>query len=259
MNWLFEPTAFRENQHLEDVIRHQGHNCYIVKYSPFSKTQDLPDLDSPTLFYGSLNLGLHVKKKSYVPGIWCDLEKFKCSTYYPYFDLLNKPYSIFPAGDYYNLRTSLFNWFGINSDIFLRPNSGFKIFTGGLINELESMEHFLGGQKIFENDLLLASRPAKIKREWRLVVCDKRVIASSKYIENGLLDTEEGCPEEVIQFANQQIQNWQPELCFVIDICESDRLSVLELNSFSCSGFYACNLKEIVYWASLAAQKELDV
>lgn len=163
---------------------------------------------------------------------------------------------MFPFGDYQNLKPFLFKSFGRNSDIFIRPDSGYKIFTGGLIAEQESMSHFLANSVVFNNEIIIASEPANISREWRLVVCDKKIVASSQYQKNGLFDTEEGCPKDVYDFATQAIQDWQPELCFVIDIAESNDLFVLELNSFSCSGLYECNLDEVVYHASLAAEKE---
>lgn len=42
-----------------------------------------------------------------------------------------------------------------------------------------------------------------------------------------------------------------------MDVCESDnRLHILELTSFSCSGFYECDVEAIVRKASEAAVNE---
>ena len=42
-----------------------------------------------------------------------------------------------------------------------------------------------------------------------------------------------------------------------MDVCESDeKLYVLELNSFSCSGLYACDLSEVIRTASEIAERE---
>lgn len=260
INWIVESTPFKENiEGLRQAVKKQGHTLHEVKYVPFFKNQNLPDIPEGELsvFYGSLNLARTARKK-YIGGVWCDLAKLRCSSYYPYFGkyLLNSPYCMFPFGDYKNLKPYLFKTFGRELNIFLRPDSGYKIFTGGLIAEQESISHFLANQVVFDNEIVIASEPANISREWRLVVCDKKIVASSQYQKNGLLDTQEGCPMHVYNFAEEAIKLWQPEICFVIDIAESNDLFVLELNSFSCSGFYDCNLDDIVFYASLAAEKE---
>ena len=259
--WIVESTPFKENvAKLRNAILKQNHILHELKYVPFGTSQNLPNIpnDELSIFYGSLNLG-RVARQKYSSGVWCDLAKLRCSSYYPHFGkyLLNSPYCMFPFGDYQNLKPHLFKTFGRELNIFLRPDSGYKIFTGGLIAEQESMAHFLANSVVFDNEIVIASEPANISREWRLVVCDKKIVASSQYQKNGLLDTQEGCPKDVYDFATQAIQDWQPELCFVIDVAQSgDSLFVLELNSFSCSGLYECNLDEVVHHASLAAKKE---
>jgi hypothetical protein len=41
--------------------------------------------------------------------------------------------------------------------------------------------------------------------------------------------------------------SWRPDPVFLMDICAAEgRLYVLELNSFSCSGLYACDPEAVV-------------
>jgi hypothetical protein len=51
--------------------------------------------------------------------------------------------------------------------------------------------------------------------------------------------------------------SWRPDPIFMIDVCESDeRLWLVELNGFSCSWLYQCDLAEVVQRASeLAVQQ----
>lgn len=50
---------------------------------------------------------------------------------------------------------------------------------------------------------------------------------------------------------------WQPDICYTVDIAEHDgRVSLLEINSFSCAAFYDCNIEAIVREASVVATKE---
>lgn len=249
INWVIQEKPFKEDlASLKSEIVKRGHSLYLVEYSSHEK-QDVPVLGEATVFYGSLEMAQKLLRQVNWIGLFCDLPKLKCSTYYPELGefLLNSPYMFFPLGDFNNLRSFIFRNLGNNSDVFLRPDSGFKLFTGGLINQFESLNHFLCGSHFFKNDLALAAKPAKIWREWRLVVCNEKVVAASQYQKYGLLETEIGCPPKVIEFGNRIAQKWQPAPAFTIDIAETkDGFFLLELNSFSCSGLYECEASEIV-------------
>lgn len=251
VNWVVQEEPFEENfsKLKEEVIR-QGYDFYQVHYNTKYEIQDVPDLPETTIFYGSLEFAQKLRKQTNWIGVFCDLPKFKCSTYYPELSefLLNVPYSMFPLGDYYKLRPFLFKYLGFNSDLFLRPDSGFKLFTGNVIGEQESLNHFLGGKSFQKTDLALAAKPAKIWREWRLVVCDKRVIAASQYQKQGLFETNPEVPVDVYRFGDMVAKRWQPEQVYVMDVAEQEWgfLRLLELNSFSCSGLYECDMENVV-------------
>ena len=62
-----------------------------------------------------------------------------------------------------------------------------------------------------------------------------------------------GCPNEVVAFADQMLSEvqWRPDPIFVMDVCEAENgLRLLELNGFSCSSAYLCNLETLVATAS---------
>jgi hypothetical protein len=45
--------------------------------------------------------------------------------------------------------------------------------------------------------------------------------------------------------------SWRPDPLFVMDICEGQSgLRIVELNGFTCSGFYACDIDKFVAAAS---------
>ncbi len=105
----------------------------------------------------------------------------------------------------------------------------------------------------------MISTPKIIGREWRLVIAIDEVVASSQYRDNGTIAILPSCPDEVHQFATDILANvrWRPDKLFMMDVCESDgKLCLLELNSFSCSGLYACDLAAVIHAASLAAESE---
>ena len=266
VTWILQTDIFEENlQKLQDEIVIQGHSYELIKYVPFTDKLYYPlqklKYENPVIFYGSLNLARQIRSMNLIPGVWCNLEKMKCTSYYPYYGkfLINNDYTIIPFGELDRLRPKLFERFGVNHDIFIRPNSPSKIFSGGLLNEAESLSHFLANSVVFPEELVLVSRPQQIFAEWRLVVCGSEIIAGSQYHKNGLLETNKEFSAEVTKFAYEVIKDWQPERCFVVDIGETeDGYGLVEINSFSCSGFYESDISDIVKYASTEAELEYN-
>ena len=60
--------------------------------------------------------------------------------------------------------------------------------------------------------------------------------------------------------AREIFEAYEPDTAWVIDIAMTKDMKchLIELNSFSCSGLYACDLEPIVRCVSDAAQKEFD-
>jgi hypothetical protein len=70
-----------------------------------------------------------------------------------------------------------------------------------------------------------------------------------------------GCPEEVRQFADGMLAEvpWRPDPIFMLDIAEAEgRLWLVEVNGFSCSWLYACDLEPVVAEASKQASEQCD-
>ena len=107
--------------------------------------------------------------------------------------------------------------------------------------------------------LLVISTPKELGREWRLVIANSEIVASTQYRNQGAISVTRGCRDDVIEFATDVLDQvkWRPDNVFMMDVCESNgRLHVLELNSFSCSGLYDCDLVAVVRAASDAAEME---
>ena len=66
------------------------------------------------------------------------------------------------------------------------------------------------------------------------------------------------CPGEVRGFAEAMLGEvrWRPDPIFMLDVCESEgRLWLVELNSFSGSWLYQCDLEVVVAEASRLAAR----
>jgi len=86
-----------------------------------------------------------------------------------------------------------------------------------------------------------------------LVVVGDRVIAGSQYAGGGKRAIAAGCPAEVQAFTAAMLAEvrWRPDPVFMLDVCESaGQLWLVELNSFSGSWLYGCELPAVVAAAS---------
>lgn len=266
--WLLEKDTFAENlEGLYNAIKSQGMEYKVVDYFPFEgmKFADAFGVDAQDciITYGSLGMSKQVLKKTrWVPGAWCDLKKFECTYYYPRLGkfLLNDSYMMLPYGELVRQYGLLADTFGRNDSLFIRPNDGDKSFSGKVISLLQYEKDVqdLGFYGVDAESLVIVSRPINLLEEWRLVIVEDEIVAASQYKDNGLVKLKEGCPVEVSQFAWEVVKTWQPERCWVLDVCRTKArdLRVVEINSFSSSGLYVCNKDDVVRAVSAAAVNE---
>ncbi len=275
VQWVVEDQVFDEDlDPLIEEIKRQGMAVDVIKYIPFQqgKYDQFPD-DQCILCYGSLNLIRQLQKdKPWVPGSWCTLKNFECTTYYAHLGkyLFNDDYVMMPLAELKRRKDEVYNlfcegptWRDINdhSVIFVRPSSGFKSFTGKLLE----YRHFDKDFEWFDESsspesMVVISSAKAIHKEWRVVIADRKVIASSLYKRDGKNDFEGNAPAEVLLFAAQiALLEWQPDPMYVIDIIDNyGELYLMEINSFSCSGLYHCDVRPVVEHASRLALAEWE-
>jgi hypothetical protein len=153
-------------------------------------------------------------------------------------------------------------YYGLFGDpLFVRPNTGYKLFTGTLIRKenLSAEELGFGFYHNGTEDLVVVSSSKQIEVEWRFIVANKKIIAGSQYKLNRELEVAPGYSPEAFEFASKMISEvqWEPDPLFVLDICQSDgKMSLLEMNAFSASGHYDCQEEPIVSAAKEQAIKE---
>src|SRR5690606_3444445 len=119
-----------------------------------------------------------------LPGVYCNLQQLQCTSYYPKFGelLLNSQYIMLPFGELNRQKEFLFQCLG-EEKIFIRPNSGFKIFTGKVVTR-DSWDEDLrlfGFYSVEADKLVIASKSQDIFGEWRFVVVDNQIVSGSKY------------------------------------------------------------------------------
>lgn len=260
--WLIEADVYGpEVDPLVAEVRRQGMGCGFVRHRELIKGP-LPSIDEKPLspgdcvvVYGTYPTVRHAQLHSgWIPVGWLDPVAFDCATYYPHFEsfLLNRRYSVLTGVDAIRRADQVFAEFGPEGEVFARPTGVHKLFTGRCISR-DQWETALAPTRYDPETKILVAPPREVGREWRLVVAGDEVIAGSQYAVGGVRDVAAGCPPEMSAFARSVLAavNWRPDELFMLDIGEADGgFHVVELNSFSCSWLYACDLPSVVRTAS---------
>ncbi|VTS02328.1 Uncharacterized protein OS=Microcoleus vaginatus FGP-2 GN=MicvaDRAFT_0851 PE=4 SV=1: DUF4343 [Gemmata massiliana] len=257
--WFIESGVYgSEIEPLAAEVRRQGMECRFVTYREIVKGPPPLPPGSCAITYGTYPTVRHAMLRlGWTPGGWCSPENLDCAAYYPHFAdfLLNQRHEIITGADAIREKERLFRTFGRTGHMFARPTSVHKLFVGRLIAEAD-FEAALAPTRYDPETKIVIAEPRELGSEWRLVTVRNKVVAASQYAEGGVKSVAPGCPNEVVAFANTMLRTtkWRPDDAFMIDVCESiDGLQLVELNSFSCSWIYACDLVSIVRAASQCA------
>lgn len=154
-------------------------------------------------------------------------------------------------------RDWLFSTFGRNEEVFARPTSCHKLLVGRRVGR-EAFADALAPTRYDPASLVVIAPPKPITREWRVVVAADQVVAGSQYAMQGERAIAPEFPVEVKEFAEAMLSEirWRPDPIFMLDLCESEgRLWLVELNSFSGSWLYRCDLSAVVRAASELAAR----
>ncbi len=233
--------------------------------------------EANVIFYGSLDMAGFIRKTEWNPGLYCTLENYNCSRYFPIYGdrLLNSEYIMLPYAELKRRKCQLLEKYsdGLYDGFFVRPDSGRKLFTGDVLTK----ENYDAKLKEFElydlikpHDLVLIADNHKIMREWRFVVVDKEVVSGSLYRSSFMADKDkisnEVHYENAKKHANEIAKLYQPDPCFVIDMCQLEEDIyfnvddyvpwVIEINAFSTSAMYDADMKTVVKAVTAFVEKE---
>lgn len=260
VKWIVHDAMLHNTsyQNLPEIIKSLGYDCYIVYNHPM-----MDDLDSSLQLSGCVipycGVTMARKFKQHF-GLYLNENNLK---YHVYTSLLGLDYDIF-LNDHANLTTfSNYRkrrdyWFNKftptnhhNENLFIRPDSGIKIFTGHVVNydEFEFDNNAL--EKAITDDSLIWIGPVRhFWDETRFIICGNQVIDGSRYAtQNGNeLIEDKNFPQEFWALAETVAKcTWKPDEIFTVDICMTKSgPKIVEVNSGSCSSWYACDPVKIV-------------
>lgn len=265
--WLIESDVYGDEVTplLNEIIR-QGMAAQVITHQALKKGSVLVVNEEPltagacVIGYGTYPFARQIQlHHQWVPGAWCCAEKLDCATYFAYFGkyLLNQHYTILPGVEAIRQRDWLYSVFGHNDEVFARPTSCHKLFVGRCVSR-DNFTSALAPTRYDPTTLLVIASPRPIDREWRVVVVEDRVIAGSQYAVKGKRALAADFPAEIKSFAESMLSEvrWRPDPVFMLDICESEgQLWLVELNSFSGSWLYRCDLSAVVHAVSDLAER----
>ena len=153
-------------------------------------------------------------------------------------------------------------WNAHTGKMFVRPNSGFKTFAGTVLDigrnldvDVKTLDQHTS---VMPETLVLYSTAFPLEGEFRFVIADKQVIAGSEYRWDGKLDVRRDWPQSCWDLAQKVADHeWQVDIAYTCDVALLDgEPRIVELNSFSSAGLYACDLERVVDGVSRAAARE---
>ena len=265
--WAMSLDIFRKAgfPQLDDALRRAGIEYFLAGYNPKEQTyDDIPyDVDECVILYGPIRF-VRQKNKGFVPGAFGFKKETDVSFYMSQLSsklFFNSDAIFLPFGLIEERKDLIQDMFG--DEIFIRPDSGFKSFTG-LSLKTNSIQDELGSLRQtnnpFSNELCVVAKSKPILGEYRFVICEGEVVTGSQYRWDGKMDIRIDVHHECWEFAEKVAKaNWQLDTCYVVDIfLGEDGPRIGEFNSFSSSGLYNCDMDRIVEAVTKAAVKEWE-
>jgi hypothetical protein len=257
--WLIEAGIYgAEAVPLVEEIRRQGMAADLVRYEalkvgapPIVIGARALDEDACVVGYGTYPFAQQILiHHRWVPGAWCSAANLDCDAYYPHFreHLLNRRSTILSNVEAIRRKDALFAEYGVDDQLFIRPTSCHKLFVGRTVDS-ESFADALAPTRYDPTSRIVVAEPQTIDREWRVIVVDDRVVSGGQYAVEGMKDVTPDFPAEVRSYAERVLTEvpWRPDPAFMLDVAaRQGELSLVELNSFSGSWLYQCDLAKVV-------------
>jgi hypothetical protein len=298
ITWIIDDLLLERHDkvdfpNLADAAQANGDVVFRTKYVPFSQELVLPeDVVShlyqithryPLVVYGTVGFCRQFQRttwlKNHCPGTYLRFDELRYSKAAAMFGgaMLNDDFVMLPYGE---LRRRICEDINMGlipphyyiHEFFLRPDVVTKTFAGrvfdfdGLEDSIYALDKY---ERIDPAEIVIIADPKDIIAEFRHFVVNGKVVAESQYRRNGVLDIRIDVTEDNSRFARQIAEEmveideerirWQPDTVYVVDTAETvDGPRIIEFNSASCSGLYACDTRAIAKAVNEQAWKEFD-
>lgn len=249
MHWILQSNIFNEQGHtdLVDTLTRFDIPFSEHKVVPFIGQLE-PDIhpDGKVVCMGSYAMRHLAKERGWTPGVW-DLE----------------PHNFMVQEDMwgqYMLNADClvveFHQVWEDKPVFIRPIEDSKVFAGKIFNpeEFRDWQHRIcelnehpNGTTIPPGTLVQVCPVKDIYCEYRFWIVKGKIVTSSLYKMGDRVFYQNGSPEEITEFIEKRVAEWQPDDAFVIDAADTpDGFKIVEINTLNSSGYYAADIQKLV-------------
>jgi hypothetical protein len=253
MNWLVQNNLIKETliEDMESACKALGHHFIGLKIIPFTDSVEFgfpPGFEMPKgklIPYGSTSMIKMIGRSNLdKSGFFFNQENLRTSKWVEKLGkrMLNHDAQVMSLKDAMDLKEGFY---------FMKPDNDLKDFSGCLVNAggiKKFYDQVSAGGFTFSTDIqVVLSEPKDTGWEWRFFMIGDRIISCSSYKLRDMLNQTKAVGHNVKDFAVETARTWHPDEVYVMDICEADEgLKVVEFNCFNASGFYACDVREVV-------------
>jgi hypothetical protein len=251
LQWVIQRNLTNDNylQGLKDACQNLGTGFIELDIIPFTATLPAFVKSKRSVIYGSTTfIDLAYRDKELKEGVFFEEKNFSIENYIEKWGR----YMLNFGAIITSFKELVKETYASDKLLFIRPDDDSKSFAGE-VKQFDEINEWYNQLKAAENTNLspdskiVVSEPYNIQFEWRLWIVNKKVVAASKYREYFKLKKEEGCPAEVVTFAEERCKEYTPHDVFVMDVCLcGDQYYIVECNCMNGAGFYNANIADIV-------------
>lgn len=237
--WVIQENLNQDDRELLPILDRLAIPYKMIKIIPFDDNIQDIEWDGPIIVRGSTTALKGAEKKNWKPGVWHN-DNFRPSVYLRNYGYLNMNHGkVYPLNEVPNIEWE-------SQHLFIRPNSDYKEFSGGMMERNDIIKLARGaelGQYPFPPTLeLFVCEYRNILHEARFTVVDKKVVAGHYYRFNKSLRRNLAVDEweDVFKFAVKCAARWGPDDVYSLDIgvTKDHLMGVVECNCFNASGLY---------------------
>lgn len=252
--WVVGSLRDTPHKTIEQSVIDLGFDLVTGRYDEDSQEWTISDIPkaAPVFAHGAIKFIRTLTPYSFVPGAFGFKDYVQVSSYmrkYPRDWFLNDAGVFVRFGSLASL-IPRFKALSPNG-LFLRPDSGYKLFTGVKI-DYDTFEKTLD-DIIAKSPMVRPMTPCylapkkNIIAEYRFFAVGRKIVAGSQYRRNNVLDVRADFMPNCYELARKVAEFYQMDKAFVVDIAETeDGPRIVEFNSFSSSGTYAADTDAIV-------------
>lgn len=252
--WIVDKSIFEDNKIPKEEFEKLGVDLFEFEYVPFTQGKlDIPFSPAePVVVCGAFNA---VRNLRSFYGCYFNENNFRTNVYMSLFAqssmFLNDDHVYCSFSDL--LSDPMYYYDLFQKDIlFFRPLDGIKSFTGNSISrrsidtEMDVMKDLYN---VSPESMILISTPKKIHEESRFLIGNNEIIDYSRYMVDNDMIQDKNTNTSAIMFVKDVIKHntWAPDDLYMMDIAITDHgPKIIELNSFSCSGWYGMNEARVI-------------